>query len=137
MRGDNQDPGVEQRPKTYLGNFTQSSPFLSEVNDDTTATVLGLFDGLLDTEDEIRPARADIRAEDVAPVALPSCERRVIQWPPERTASKTHLVMNAQCQFLGGIGHGCRISETVHSETADWWQKHLDVRACYQLHVLC
>lgn len=56
--------------QTYLGHFSQGSAFLSKVDDNTTATVLCLLDGFLDTEDQVRSACADIRSEYVATVAL-------------------------------------------------------------------
>jgi hypothetical protein len=55
---------------TYLGDLSQSSSFLSEVDDNTTATVLRLFNGFLDTEDQVRSTSANIGSEYVAAVAL-------------------------------------------------------------------
>jgi hypothetical protein len=56
--------------QTYLGDLSQSSSFLSEVDDNTAATVLCFFDSFLDTEDQVRAAGADIRSEYIATVAL-------------------------------------------------------------------
>jgi hypothetical protein len=53
-----------------LGDLSQSSSFLSEVDDNTAATVLCFFDSFLDTEDQVRAAGADIRSEYIATVAL-------------------------------------------------------------------
>lgn len=55
---------------THLGHLSQCSTFFSEVDDDTAAAILGLLDGLLNAEDEVWPTGADIRAEDIASVAL-------------------------------------------------------------------
>jgi hypothetical protein len=55
---------------TYLGDLSQSSSLLSEVDDNTAATILCLFDGFFDTKDQVRTASADIRSEHVATVAL-------------------------------------------------------------------
>jgi hypothetical protein len=51
---------VGTRVQTYLGHLAQCSSFLSEVDDNSAATILSFLDGLFDTEDEIRPAGADI-----------------------------------------------------------------------------
>lgn len=55
---------------TYLGNLAESPAFLAEVDDHTTAPILGFFHGFFDAEDQIWPACADIGAEDVATVTL-------------------------------------------------------------------
>jgi hypothetical protein len=65
-----QDRSPDSARVAYLGYFSQCSALLSEVDDDTTATILSLLDGLFDTEDEIGPASADVRAENITSVAL-------------------------------------------------------------------
>jgi hypothetical protein len=61
--------------QTYLGDLSQGSSFLSEVDDNTAATILCLFNGLLDTKDEVRSAGANIGSEYVATVALGASQR--------------------------------------------------------------
>jgi len=55
---------------THLGDLSKRTTLLSEVDDDSAASGLSLFDGLLDAKDEVRAASADIGTEDVAAVAL-------------------------------------------------------------------
>lgn len=55
---------------SYLGYFAQSPSLLAEVDDHAAAAILGLLDSLLDTENQVRSAGADIRTEDVASVTL-------------------------------------------------------------------
>lgn len=62
---------------TYLGYFTQSPSLLAEVDDHAAAAILSLLDGLLDTENQVRSAGADIRTEDVASVALEDDQLRL------------------------------------------------------------
>jgi len=62
--------GEGEYSETYLCDFAKGSAFLTEVDDHSAAAILGLLDGLLDAEDEVGPAGADIGAEDVAPIAL-------------------------------------------------------------------
>lgn len=59
-----------QCKSAYLGYFTQGSAFFTEVNDDAAAAFLCFLDGLFDAEDQIRPARADVGAEDVTSITL-------------------------------------------------------------------
>lgn len=66
---------------TYLGHLSQCSALFSEVDDDTTAPILSLLDGLFDTEDEIGPAGADVRAENITSVALEGCQLGVLALP--------------------------------------------------------
>lgn len=58
------------RKQTHLGHFTKSPTLFPKVNNYSTSAVLGFLDGLLNAEDQIRPARADVGAEDVAAVTL-------------------------------------------------------------------
>lgn len=54
----------------YLCDFSESSPLLSEVDDDSTPAVLRFLDGLFNPEDEVRSASAYIGAEHITAVAL-------------------------------------------------------------------
>jgi hypothetical protein len=98
--------------QTYLGDLSQSSSFLSEVDDNTAATVLCFFDSFLDTEDQVRAAGADIRSEYIATVAL---------------------VVNSQRQSNRLVRHLCRVSETVHGETTNRWEEDFDVSTSDEL----
>lgn len=44
----------------YLGDLSQSTTLFSEVDDNTTSTILCLFDSLFDAEDEIWPTGTDV-----------------------------------------------------------------------------
>lgn len=61
------------RERTYFGNFTQGPAFFTEVDDDAGAPFLGFFDSLLDAEDQIWAACADIGAEDITSITLKTC----------------------------------------------------------------
>lgn len=61
---------------TYLGDLSQGSSFFTEVNDNTTSTILGFFDCLLDAENEIRAACANVGPEDVTSIALSRLVKR-------------------------------------------------------------
>jgi hypothetical protein len=98
--------------QTYLGDLSQGSSFLSEVDDNTAATILCLFNGLLDTKDEVRSAGANIGSEYVATVAL---------------------VVDSQRQSNRLVRHLCRVSETVHSETTDRWEEDFNVSTSNEL----
>lgn len=56
--------------KEYLCHLPKGAAFLPEVDHHTAATVLCFLDGLFDTKDQVWAARADIRPEHVAAVAL-------------------------------------------------------------------
>ncbi len=88
-----------ERKRTYLCDFAKGPAFLPEVDDNTAAAVLGLLDGLLDAEDEIRPARADIRTKDIAPIALPALSAK------ESAAGQPHTLTSSwmrRASFLDG-----------------------------------
>lgn len=57
----------------YLGNLAKSSAFLSKVDHNATAAILGFLDSLLDAEYQIRPASADVGPENITAVALSCC----------------------------------------------------------------
>lgn len=46
---------------SYLGDFTESSSFFSEVDDNTTASILSLLDGLLDAKNNYKTSRISTR----------------------------------------------------------------------------
>lgn len=56
--------------RPYLCYLSQSAAFLPEINHDTATAVLRLFDGLLNTKDQVWTARANVRPEHIATVAL-------------------------------------------------------------------
>jgi hypothetical protein len=56
--------------RTYFCNFTKRSAFFAEIDDNAGAALLGFLDRLLDAEDQIGAACADIGAENIASVAL-------------------------------------------------------------------
>lgn len=97
-----------------LGHLTESATFFAEVDDNTTTPLLSLLDGFFYTEDEIRSASADIRAEDVASVAL---------------------VVNAEGETGVGVGHFCWVTEDVNSQPTDWGKEELDVMSSDKLRV--
>jgi hypothetical protein len=82
---------------------------------------LGFLDGLLDAEDEVRPASADIRTENVASIALPGMSA-------ERAASGriiAHFIVDTQRKLLGRVGHVCRVSEAVDRQAACSQSDHI------------
>jgi hypothetical protein len=84
----------------YLCYFAKSSAFLAEVDHNTAAAILCFFYRLLDAEDEIRPARADVGAEDIASIALPDVSQQVTS---KEILMATYLIVDAQCEPLGRI----------------------------------
>ncbi len=62
--------GETRNDFTHLCDFAQSSALFPEVNDHATASVLSLLHGLLDSIYKIWPAGTDVRAEDIASIAL-------------------------------------------------------------------
>ena len=73
--------------------------------------LLGRLHTDFETMDEIRPARADVRAKNVRTVTF---------------------VMHAYGQRSGGIGNRRHRSDNVDRQAPDRWQKHVEVRACHQ-----
>ena len=59
--------GAPGRGETHL---SKRSAFLAEVDHNPDAAALSALDGLLDAEDEVRAARADVGSEDVRAIAL-------------------------------------------------------------------
>jgi hypothetical protein len=55
---------------TYLSDLSQGPSLLSEIDDNTAAAILRFLDSFLDTEDQVRPASANIGSEHVATIAL-------------------------------------------------------------------
>ena len=53
-----------------LGNFTKRTTFFAEVDDDTTATLLGFLDCLFNTKGEVWSACADVGSKDVTAIAF-------------------------------------------------------------------
>lgn len=89
-----------------LGHFTKSSTFFTEIDDNTATTFLCFFDSLFYAEDEVRTAGADVGAEDVTAVTF---------------------IVNTERKTDVGIGHFCRITEDVDSQTTDGREEKLDV----------
>lgn len=58
-----------QQP-THLGNLAQCSTLLSKVDDNTTTSILRLFDRFLDTKDEVGSAGADIGSKHITTITL-------------------------------------------------------------------
>ena len=56
--------------KFEINHLSKCSAFLAEVDHDPDATALSALDGLLDSEDEVRAARANVGSEDVRAIAL-------------------------------------------------------------------
>lgn len=77
---------------TNLGHLAQRPTLLSEVDHHTTAAVLSFLDGLLDAEDQVRTACADVRTKNVAAVALESS----VSLPP--LSSGPYLIVDSQRQ---------------------------------------
>ena len=75
---------------TYLGDFSQSTTLLSEVDDDTATAILCLFNSFFDAKDEIRSTGANIGAKDVAAIALANLIKRN-DWEEE-----SYLIVNSQ-----------------------------------------
>lgn len=97
-----------------FGHLSKRTTLFPEVDDYAAAALLGLLDCLFHAEDEVWPARADIRAEDIAAVAL------VVD-----TEGKAHV----------RIRHLGRVAEDVDGQTADGWEEELNVMAGNQLRV--
>jgi len=89
-----------------LGHFTQSTALLSEVDDHTTAALLGFLDGLFNTKRQVWAACADVGAEDVASITF---------------------IVNTKSESGAGIGHLCWVTEDVDGQTADGWEEELDI----------
>ena len=54
----------------HLSDLSKRPSLLAEVDDYTATAFLSLLDGLFDSKDQIRPAGTDVRAENIASVAL-------------------------------------------------------------------
>lgn len=61
---------VVPRIETYLRNFSESSAFLAEIDDNTTASILCFFNSLFNAIDQVWTAGTDIGSEHVTAVAL-------------------------------------------------------------------
>lgn len=88
---------------TILGNFTQRPAFLAEVDDNATSAFLGFLYSLLNTEDQIRTACADIGAKDVASIALDACQHRGLHSMVCRSTNPTSSCMR-NASLLSGLG---------------------------------
>jgi hypothetical protein len=97
-----------------LCHLTKSSAFFTEINNDTTTTLLSLFDCLFYAKDEVGAASANVGTEDIAAVTF---------------------VVNAQSESDIGIGHFGRVAEYVNSQTANGGEEELDVMAGDELRV--
>ena len=53
-----------------FGDFAECTTFLTEIDYDAAATLLGLLHGIFDTEGKVWTARADVRSEDIATIAF-------------------------------------------------------------------
>lgn len=79
-----------QEKMHLLGHFTQCTSLLAEVDNDTYTTSLRGSYTFFNREDEVRLARANIRAEDIGTIAL---------------------VMNTETQLLRGVAHVLRVAD--------------------------
>mmetsp|Transcript_5690 Transcript_5690/g.20028 ORF Transcript_5690/g.20028 Transcript_5690/m.20028 type:complete len:228 (+) Transcript_5690:376-1059(+) len=98
-------PGIVNQE---LGNLAKRASLLSEVHDDTDATILSGSYALLDPMHEIGSAGADIGAKDIRPVAL---------------------IMNPHSANLGRILQILCWSEDVDGESSDGGKEDLQVRS--------
>lgn len=92
---------------SHLCNFTQCASFLAEIDNHSAAAVLRLLHGLLNSEQEIRTAGADIGSKDIRAVTL---------------------VVDTESQLAVRIRHLLRIAKSVDSETTNWREEDLDIR---------
>lgn len=121
-----------------LGNLTESATFLADchrwkaervsdertgkeakigertVNDHSHAAPLRTPDRLLDTVNQVRPARADVGTKDVGAVTL---------------------VVDAEGELLGRVAHEVGVTEDVDGETTDGREEDLEVVASEELGV--
>ena len=74
---------------TYLGDFTQSSAFFSEVNDNAAASVLGFLDSLLDSKNDYKQSGVSF-SEDTQDAA-----RRVVV---RRPWAQVALIASSGCR---------------------------------------
>ena len=79
---------------TYLCDFAQGTTFLTEIDHYAAAAVLSLLYGLLDTEDEVRSASANIGTENITAVTL----QRQRRWLCQRRKSHPTRDMTS-CEF--------------------------------------
>jgi len=75
-----------------FGDLAKSTAFLTEVDDNTAATLLGLFDCFFNTESQVGTACADVRSEYVTSVAF---------------------VVDTEGELRTGVGHLCWVTEDV------------------------
>ena len=98
----------------YLCNFTKSSSFLSEIDDNSTPTLLCLFNCLLDTKNKIWATSTNIRSEHVTSVTLSIGSDKVSQ---DTSDERAYLIMNSQSQSNTFIRHFCWVSKAIYRET--------------------
>src|SRR6266567_1895958 len=89
-----------------FGDLAKRSPLLAVVDDDADPALLRSLDTDFDTVDEIRAARADVRAKDIRAVAL---------------------VMNAAGNHGVRIGNPLDITEEIDGRAADRRQQDLNI----------
>ena len=101
-----------------LGDFPQSSPFLAVVDDDPDPALLRGLDADFDAVNEIRAARADVRAEDIRSVAF---------------------VVDAAGDHRAWICKTLDLAKEIHRRAADRRQQDLEVGTGDQLgkHASC
>jgi hypothetical protein len=97
--------------RIYLGNFTQRSAFFAEVDDNTGTTILGFLDSLLDTENQIGAACADVGAEYITSIALTDVSGR-----PLLDIIWSYLVVNPQRQPLRRISNFGWVTKDINGQ---------------------
>src|SRR5690606_7722076 len=89
-----------------LGNLAQRSALLPEVDNHTASAILCLLYRLLNTENQVRTARTNVRTENITSIAL---------------------IMNTKGQSDIGIRDLGRVAEDVDGEPADGWKEEFDI----------
>src|SRR6516165_3502362 len=98
-----------------LRHLAECASFLAVVYDDAQSGGLSAARAFFDTVDKIRPASADIGAEDVGPVAL-------IMYPARNEGARVLQLLNVAEQIDGGASH--RRQEDLEIEPGHELRKH-------------
>lgn len=92
--------------KSHLCNFAQCASFLAEIDNHSATAILCLLHGLLNSEQEIRTAGADIGSKDIRAVTL---------------------VVYTEGQLAVRIRHLLRVAKGVDSKTTNWRKENFDI----------